>query len=157
MILYIPTHLRQVGYVSWLDASAIDNFDLSLSLSSFSGTSWWRAKSWSINAIPVAPQSINAYVCIIWSRMVKEQVITKCFPSIDPSSTSTLLIENREIPKHCKEFESKLFLSIRESPCPNWPALFPSPSSLLLPPSVLHLPPWMIGPLSSPHNPPLCG
>jgi len=130
-----------------------------LFFSSCSGTWWWPAKSRSINAIPVAPQSINACVCIIWSQMVREQIITKCFPSIDPSNTSTLLIENRKIPKHFKAFESKLFLSIRGSHFPNRPGLFPSPLnpafllSAFLPP----LPPWRTGPSFSPHNPPPCG
>ena len=41
--------------------------------------------------MPVAPQSISACVGISWLFMVNEQVITKCLPSIDPS-TRTLLI-----------------------------------------------------------------
>ena len=61
---------------------------------------WWGAKSWSINAMPVAPQSISACVGISWSFTVNVQVLTECFPSIDPANTSTLLSDKHEIPKH---------------------------------------------------------
>jgi len=66
-----------------------------------------------MNAMPVAPQSISACVGISLLCTVNVQVITKCFPSIDPSNTSTLLTERREIPKHCKAFETKLFPSTK--------------------------------------------
>jgi len=46
--------------------------------------------------------------------MVDVQVITHCFPSIDPSNTSTLQTDNREIPKHFKSFKTKLLLSTEE-------------------------------------------
>jgi hypothetical protein len=49
--------------------------------------------------------------------MVNVQVITKCFPSIDPSNTSTLLTDNRKIPKHFKAFKTKLFPSTKEQSC----------------------------------------
>jgi hypothetical protein len=39
------------------------------------------------------------------------EVITKCFPSIDPAITSTLLTDNHEIPKHFKAFTAELFPS----------------------------------------------
>jgi hypothetical protein len=65
----------------------------------------------------VAPQSINACVGISWLFTVKEQVITKCLPSIDPPNTSTLLIDNREIPKHFKAFKAKLFQSTKAPSC----------------------------------------
>ena len=93
------------------------------SFNSWSGIWWWRAMSWSINAMPVAPQSINACVGISRSFTVNVQVITKCFPSIDPSNTSTLLTERREIPKHFKALKSKLLPSTAEPSFFNCPAL----------------------------------
>jgi len=45
---------------------------------------------------------------------VNVQVMTKLFPSIDPSNTSTLLTERREIPKHFKAFKTKLLPSTEE-------------------------------------------
>jgi len=77
--------------------------------SSWRGISWWRAKSWSINAMPVASQSISICVAISWLFTVNEQVITKCLHSIDPSNTSTLLTDNREIPKHFESIWNKTF------------------------------------------------
>jgi len=94
------------------------------------GIWWWRAKSWSINAMPVAPQSISAFIGISWLFTVNVQVITKCFPSFDPSNTSTLLTDNCEIPKHFKGFETKLFLSTKAPSCLSWPNLFPIPWNL---------------------------
>jgi len=49
--------------------------------------------------------------CIGVSQLftVNPQVITKCFPSIDRSNTSTLLTERPEIPEHCKAFNRKRF------------------------------------------------
>jgi hypothetical protein len=38
-------------------------------------------------------------------------------PSIDPSNTSTLLTDNREIPKHFKAFKTKLFPSTKAPYC----------------------------------------
>jgi len=71
---------------------------------------WWlRTQSWSINAMPVAAQSIRACVGICSLFVVNMQVITKCFPSIDCFNTSTLLTERRNIPEHFKAFKAKLF------------------------------------------------
>jgi hypothetical protein len=67
--------------------------------------------------MPVAPQSISAFVGISWIFSVNEQVITKCLPSIDLSNTSTLLTDNREIPKHFKAFKTKLFPSTKVPSC----------------------------------------
>jgi len=128
------------------------------SFSFCNGVSCCRGRSWSINQIPVAPQSINACVCITWSRMINNQVITKCFRSINPSNTSTFIIENQEIAKHCKAFEQKLFLSSKGSPSLNWLGLFSSPSPPLPPClELLPLPLWRSGPFFLPHNSPPCG
>jgi len=99
-------------------------------LSSWSGIWWWRAKSSSINTMPVAPQSISAFVGISWLFTVNVQVITTCCPSIDPSNTSTLLTERREIPEHFKAFKTKLLPSTEEQSFFNWPVLFPIPWNL---------------------------
>jgi hypothetical protein len=67
--------------------------------------------------MPVAPQTISACVGISWLFTVNEQVITKCLPSIDPSNTSTLQTDNREIPKHFKALKTKLFPSTKMPSC----------------------------------------
>jgi len=100
-----------------------------LSLSSWRGIWWWRTKSWSINAMPVALQSISACVGISWSFMVNVQVITKCFPFINPSNTSTLLTERRNIPKHFKAFKTKLYPSTKTPSFLGWIILFPIPQN----------------------------
>jgi hypothetical protein len=66
--------------------------------------------------MPVAPQSISACVGISWLFTVNNQVITKCLPSVDPSNTSTLLTDNREIPKHFKAFEKNFFRQPKRHP-----------------------------------------
>jgi len=53
-------------------------------------------------------------VGIPWLFTVKVQVITQCFPPIDPSNTSTTLTDTREIPEHFKPFEAKLLLSTED-------------------------------------------
>jgi len=52
------------------------------------------------------------------------QVITKCFPYIGSSSTSSLQTDNWEIPKHCKVFKIKIVLSTEAPSCLCWPNLF---------------------------------
>jgi hypothetical protein len=98
-------------------------------VNSWRGIWWWRANSWSINAIPVALQSINACVGISWLFTVNVQDITKCFLSIDPSDTSTLLTDPREIPKHFKACKTTLFPSTKAPFCVGWHNLFPIPWS----------------------------
>jgi len=80
--------------------------------------------------MPVAPQSISACVGISWLFTVNVQVITKCFPSIDHSNTSTLLTDKCEIPKHLKPSQTQLLLSTEEPSFFNWPNLFPIPQNL---------------------------
>jgi len=85
----------------------------------FNSTSciWWcRAKSWSMNAMPVAPQSISPCVDISWLFTVNVQVMTKCFLSIDPSNTSTLPTDKREIPKHLKAFKTNCYRQLKSHP-----------------------------------------
>jgi len=96
----------------------------------WSGTWWWWTKSISINAMPVAPQSMSTCVCISWLFMVNVQIITKCFTSIDPSNTFTLLTERPEMPKHFKAFETKLFPLTKEPSFINWPEFFLIPQNL---------------------------
>jgi hypothetical protein len=67
--------------------------------------------------MPVAPQSISAFVGISWIFSVNEQVITTCLPSIHPSNTSALLTDNREIPKRFKAFKTKDFPSTKAPSC----------------------------------------
>jgi hypothetical protein len=67
--------------------------------------------------MPVAPQSIGACVGISSLFTVNVEVITKSFPSIDRSNTSTLLTDNRKIPKHFIAFKTKLFLSTKAPSC----------------------------------------
>ena len=110
-----------------------------LSFSSWRGIWWWRAKSWCINAMPIAPQSISVYIGISWSIMINVQVITKCLPSIDSSNISTLLTDNREIPKHFKAYTTKLFLSTNAPSCSGCANLFPIRTSLISAPAILKI------------------
>jgi hypothetical protein len=66
--------------------------------------------------MPVALQSISACVGIFWLLTVNVQVKTRCFPSIDPSTTTTLQTVNREIPKHFKTFKIKFFRQTKRHP-----------------------------------------
>jgi len=113
------------------------------SFNSWSGIWWWWAKSWSINAMPIAPQSISACVGISWLLMVNVQVITKCLPSIDSSNTSTFPTDKREIPKHCKASKTKLLPPTEEPSFTNWPNLFLIP--LNVPQFLLPSPPLQLG------------
>jgi len=97
------------------------------SFRSWSGIWSWWAKSSSINAIPVELQSISACEGICWLFTVNVQVLTQCVPPINPSNTSTLLTERREIPKDLKAFKTKHFLSTKAPSCLGWPNLFPIP------------------------------
>ena len=125
---------------------SLDSMDL-LSITSIShfyfnscsGIWWWWAKSWSKNTMPVAPQSVSAYVGISWIFTVNVQVIIECFPSIDPSNTSTLLTERFEIPKHFKAYKTNHFPSIKMPSIFHWPNLFLIPWSL-----TQFLLPWLL-------------
>jgi len=78
------------------------------------GIWWWQKKSWSINAIPVAPQSISSCLGNSWISTVNVQVTTKWFHSIDHSKTSNLQTDKREIPTYFESFKTKDFLSTNE-------------------------------------------
>jgi hypothetical protein len=56
-------------------------------------------KSWSINSISVALQSIKAWVSMMLSCIFSEHFTTRYLLSIDDSFISALQIENYEIPK----------------------------------------------------------
>jgi len=129
------------------------------SFRSWSGMWWWWANSWSINAMPVAPQSIRAFGGISWLCTVNVQGITKYFPAIDPSDTSTFLTDQCQIPIHFKGSKTQLLLSIEEPSFFNWLALFPIPRnrSRFLLPLLLLQPPWTSEPSSLLHTPPPCG
>jgi len=115
------------------------------SFHSSSGIWWWPAKSWFINSMPGAPQSISVCVDISWLFTIHVQVITKCFPSIDPCNISTLLTDKREIPKRFKTSKTELFLWADEPSFFSWHNLFlisPNLSRFLFPLLPLQ-PPWM--------------
>jgi len=130
-----------------------------LSVSSGRGIWLWWAISWDTNAMPVAPQSISAFVCFSWLLMVNVQGITKCYSSIDPSNTSTLLTERHENPKYFKALKKQLFLSFNELSCCDWHCLFPLPWNLpgLILLFLLLQPSRKSKLISSSHNLPLCG
>src|ERR1700738_4624333 len=78
-----------------------------------------------MNAIPVAPQSINAWVLITLSSIFSEHFTTRCLLSIEDSFISALDNENCEIPK--------LEITDKGDSCPeqlpsllSWLKLFPT-------------------------------
>jgi len=126
---------------------------------SWSDIWWYHTQSWFRITMPGAKQYSRACVGISWLFAVNVQVITKCFPFLDLSNTSTLLTDKREIPKHVKQFGTTLLLSTEEPSLFPWLALFPIPwnlSRLLLPLPPLQ-PHWPPKPSFLPHTPQLCG
>ena len=109
----MPTLVRLVISPDSMDLPSIISTCL-FYFNSWTGIMWWQAKSWSINSMPVAPQSSSACVHISGLFTVSLLVITKCFPSIDSYNTSTLLTDRCEIPIYFKAFETKL-VSINQS------------------------------------------
>jgi len=129
------------------------------SFNSWCGIGWWRAKSWSVTAMLVALQSSTAFVDISWLFTVTVQVITICFSSIDPANTSTLLTEQRKMPKHSKAFKTERLAATGEPSVFIWRNLLQIPRNLSqYPPALLPLqPPWMSEPSSLPHIAQPCG
>jgi len=103
VILNFTRCVKWAGSIGLLSITSTCHF----SCSSCNGIYWVWAQYWSLNAMPVALQLIIVCVDISWLFTVTMLVITKCFPSIDPSNISTLLTGRCEIPKHLKAFETK--------------------------------------------------
>jgi len=159
MVMYLYANVSNMRNIPWLNRSLVNYLDLFPFLQFLKRYLLMAIKSESWNAMPVAPQSISASVDISWLFMVNMQIITKCFPSIDLSNTSTLLPDNRKIPKHFKAFKAKLFRSTKTPSCLGWPNLFPIPRNLswsLLPYSPLH-PLWTSEQIFLLHILPPCG
>jgi len=105
------------------------------------------------------PQSISVCIGIPWLFIVNVQAITKSFPSIKPSNTSTMWTECPEIPNHFKAFHTNLFLSRKEPSFFDWSNHFLIPwnmPQLLLSLLPLQLP-WRSESFSLPYNLPPCG
>jgi len=100
--------------------------------------------------MPIAQQSISICVDISSLFTCNVQVITKCFASIDPSNTSTLLTDKHEIPKHFEASETRLVLSTEEPSWCDWLDHFPIPPNLFIFLLVwlMPRPPWMSEPSS---------
>src|ERR1700681_4496159 len=92
-----------------------------------------------MNAIPVAPQSIKAWVSIVLSSIFSEHFTTRCLLSIEDSFISALDIENCEIPKLALTDKGDSF-PVQLPSLLHWTKLFPTQLPFLFLSPNLHCP-----------------